>query len=250
VKKLRQMLGMFRRFRAALRLDAWVTLSQETGVKHSLKTAWVKGYVLSRPALFVFGLALLLRIAYYWEIADTVVWQWERWEQSDMDTILKVSRQILDGDLLVPEPYRPLHSWHRMIGSAEEWQTWSHPHVFYQVPGYYFLLALLLKLSSGSLTAVKVFQMLLGATHAALLTVVGRRIMGPLGGLLVGLFVTAYGPLIALEPSLLHPSVAHKAGVLPGCTTLRPFQGQMKMAESKVTNGTRILPGCWRIGER
>ena len=159
------------------------------------------------PVVFVILLALCLRGIYFVQVSDTVLWQWERWNQSDMDTFLRVARQIRDGDLLVREPYRPLHEWHLHLGTAEDWNAWTNPHAFYHIGGYYYLLALLMKLTGGSLTAVKIIQMILGAMHAALLSVIGTRLMGPLAGLIVGILAASYGPLLVLEPALLREGI-------------------------------------------
>lgn len=159
--------------------------------------------LLQRPLLLVFLVALLVRLGVLLQVVGTPPWYWERWDQSDMDTFLKVAHQILEGDLLVHTPYHPLHQWHRMVASPEQWEGWYEPHVFHQVPGYYYALAFLLKVLGGSLAAVKVVQMFLGAVHAVLLGVVGTRLMGKSGGLSVGLLAAVYGPFVAIEPLLL-----------------------------------------------
>lgn len=185
------------------------------------REAWLQRGFQQWPIVFIFVFALILRVGYYIDVSDTAVWQWERWNDSDMDTFLKVARQVLNGDLLVREPYHPIHGWHENIASPEDWQAWAPPHVFYQVPGYYYLLALYLKLFSGSLTAVKVFQMFLGALHTALLGAVGQRILGRAGGLTVGLFAASYGPFLAAEPLLLREGIGLLLATLSFYLTLR-----------------------------
>ena len=94
--------------------------------------------LLKSPLLFVFLFALALRAGYLAEIHGTLIWDWHTWAQSDMDTFLKVARQILSGDLLVREPYRPYHYWHMEVAPADTWNRWYSPHAFYQSPGYYY----------------------------------------------------------------------------------------------------------------
>jgi 4-amino-4-deoxy-L-arabinose transferase-like glycosyltransferase len=120
-----------------------------------------------------------------------------------MDTFLRVGRQILSGDLLARDPYHPLHSIYGEVADAKEWQNWYAPHAFRQAPGYYYILAMLLKLFGGSLVAIKVLQVIMGAAHAVLLAAVGEKIMGRTGGLMAGLLAAVYGPFIAVEPLLL-----------------------------------------------
>jgi hypothetical protein len=146
---------------------------------------------------------LLLRLGYLIETSGTPLWEWHLWSDTDMDTFIRVAHRILDGDVVLREPPHPFHIWHREIAPVERWQGWYLPHVFYQVPGYYYFLAFLLKLFSGSLTAVKTTQVVIGAAHAALLGAVAKTMIGPTGGLIVGLLAAIYGPFIATEAMLL-----------------------------------------------
>lgn len=152
--------------------------------------------------LLIFGLALLLRLACLADAVSTPLWDWHTWSQSDMDTYVRVSQQILHGDLLVRDPFHPYNLWHRSVAPAQVWQGWYGPHVFHQAPGYYYFLAGLLKLF-GSLTAVKLVQLLLGAIHAVLLAALAQRILGHPGGFLVGTLAATYGPFIAAELMIL-----------------------------------------------
>lgn len=163
---------------------------------------------LRNPLFFVFLFALALRLIYLAEISGTAIWDWYAWEESDMDTFLKVARQILSGDWLVREPYHPYHEWQQKIAPAEEWSRWYGPHVFHQVPGYYYLLALMLKLFAGSIGFVMIVQMILGACHAALLGAVGKKVIGGAGGVLVGFMAASYGPFIGAEAMVLRDGIA------------------------------------------
>lgn len=152
----------------------------------------------------IFAIALVLRLAYLFETAQDPIWHWHTWNETDMDTFLKVARQILSGDWQVRNPYHPYHGPHRTIASAEQWQAWyGGPNVFYHVPGYYYLLALMLKVFSGSLLGVRIAQVILGALHAVVLGAVAQRVMGPVGGAAVAVMAACYGPAIALEPMIL-----------------------------------------------
>jgi hypothetical protein len=197
---------------------------------------------LRSPALFVFGLALILRLGYWTEISDTAIWNWERWDQTDMNTFLNVAGQIREGGLLVRDPYHPVHGWHLKIASAEDWRAWALPHTFYQVPGYYYLLAFFLTLSGGSLVPIKVFQMILGAAHASVLSLVGQRIMGRLGGLVVGLLAAVYGPFLALEPVLLREGIGLLVSTLSVYLVLWSLERSAR-AESPFATLSWLAPG-------
>lgn len=157
--------------------------------------------------MIVFFLALLVRAVYLGEIVGTPIWHWHSWDQTDMGTFLEVARQILAGDFLVRDPYHPFHIWHRQIAPIDMWRAWYGPHTFHHVPGYYYFLALLLKLFGGSLAATQVVQSALGAVHASLLGAIGQRIMGRTGGLIVGILAAVYGPFVATEPMILREGV-------------------------------------------
>jgi 4-amino-4-deoxy-L-arabinose transferase-like glycosyltransferase len=156
---------------------------------------------LARSSLaLIFGVALLLRLFY---VSGATIWPWHTWDQTDMDTYLRVAHQILQGDLLVSRPYHPYHSWQRAVAPAAKWDAWNDPHAFFHVPGYYYFLALVLKLSGGSLAAVMLTQATMGATQAALLAAVAARLLGRLAGLVAGLLAATYGPFIAAEAMVL-----------------------------------------------
>jgi hypothetical protein len=174
--------------------------------------------------VIVLFLALLVRAIYVGEIAGTPVWHWDMWDQTDMDTFLKVARQILTGDLLVRDPYHPFHIWQRQVAPIDMWRAWYGPHTFHQVPGHYYFLAILLKLFGGSLAAVKVTQSVLGAVHASLLGAIGQRIMGPTGGLIVGILAAVYGPFVATEPMILREGVGLLLATLALCMILRALE--------------------------
>jgi len=161
------------------------------------------------PFLAIFIIALVLRLVYLAEVWNTPIWEWHQLQITDTDTFLGVAEQIRGGDVLVHEPYHPYrnHGWAQAFATEEEWQRWLGPHTFYQAPGYYYLLAALLTIFPGSLTAVRVVQLLLGAFHAVLLGLVGQMIFGRTAGLAAGLLAAIYGPFIAAEAMILRDTI-------------------------------------------
>ena len=72
----------------------------------------------------------------------------------------------------------------------------------------HYFLAFMLRLFAGSVTAVKIAQIILGALHATLLGAVARKMMGRGAGLVVGFLAAAYGPFVATEPMILREGSA------------------------------------------
>jgi len=155
--------------------------------------------------VFVFVLALLLRVGYLASMHSTVISEWHTWDQTDMATYLRSARVIQEEGLLVPSPYHPYDKGQAATGSLEQWERWlGGAHGFYRAPGYYYFLAAILAATGDSVLAVQFVQAVLGAGHAVLLGLVGARMMGhQLPGILVGLLAAAYGPFIAGEAMIL-----------------------------------------------
>lgn len=166
------------------------------------------GKWIGSPLAIIFLLAVLVRTVYLVQFMDSPLVDWDKWEQSDMHTFLSGAGQILSGDWWGKEPYIPYHTWHERIAPVEQWRRWHPPHSFHQVPGYYYVLAVLLKLSMGSLAVVKTIHAILGAAHATILAALGRKLMGTAGGLTVGILAALYGPFIAMEGLILRESLA------------------------------------------
>src|SRR6185436_1469406 len=80
--------------------------------------------------------------------------------------------------------------------------------VYWQPPGYPYVLALILRLTGPGLLAPRLVQALLGALTAALTCALGTRVFGRAVGLGAGLIVALYGLLIYYDGELLAPSLA------------------------------------------
>jgi hypothetical protein len=91
-------------------------------------------------------------------------------------------------------------------------QGWGES-VYWQPPGYpLFLgevlwLVQVLRLAGPELMLPRLVQAVLGATTAALTCAVGTRVFGATTGLVAGLMIAAYGPLIYFDGELLAPSL-------------------------------------------
>ena len=157
------------------------------------------------PFVFVFVLALLLRLGYLVAMHGTVISQWHTWHKTDMDSYLRAAHEIQAQGILAPYPYHPYDGIQAATGSFEQWERWlGGEHGFYRAPGYYYFLAAILAPTGNSVLAVQLVQAFLGAGHAVLLGLVGARMMGhQLAGILVGLLAATYGPFIAGEAMIL-----------------------------------------------
>jgi tetratricopeptide (TPR) repeat protein len=125
----------------------------------------------ARGLLIVFLSALLLRLAYLWELRDADV------------------SYILVGDAYLYD------RWGREIARG----AWLGDTVFYQAPLYPYFLAALYWLLPPSVMVVRLVQALLGATTCVLLALAGRAFFSPAVGLIAGGILAAYAPAIFFD---------------------------------------------------
>ena len=119
----------------------------------------------------VFLSALLLRLAYLWELRDADV------------------SYILVGDAYLYD------RWGREIARG----AWLGDTVFYQAPLYPYFLGALYWLLPPSVMVVRLVQALLGATTCVLLALAGRAFFSPAVGLIAGGILSAYAPAIFFD---------------------------------------------------
>jgi tetratricopeptide (TPR) repeat protein len=122
----------------------------------------------------VFGAAFLVRLAVWLEIRSLPI---VRSPQLDSFEYVEWARRIASGDFTWPVP--PPHG-----------------------PGYPFFLALVLKLSGGSLDAAGVVQAALGAVGCVLAVRIGRKFFGREAGLAAGLLLAVEGAVALVDVSL------------------------------------------------
>jgi hypothetical protein len=77
-----------------------------------------------------------------------------------------------------------------------------------QAPLYPYFLAAVFKLGGGNLLVPRFIQLFLGSFTALLAFLLGRRLKGPLAGLMAGLICAFYGPLIFYEGAILRDGLA------------------------------------------
>ncbi len=130
----------------------------------------------------LFLLALLLRLAFVWQIRDLPT---QRWLVMDAQRYDELARGIAAGG-------------------------WMPSEAFYQAPLYPYFLALVYAVfgggggSEGSLLAVRLLQAVLGAVTVVLLAVLARRLFGSVtAGRAAGVLAALYGPAIFYVPLLL-----------------------------------------------
>jgi hypothetical protein len=92
----------------------------------------------------------------------------------------------------------------RALAAGQGWEE----SVYWQPPGYPLFLAAVFWVVGPGFLAPRLAQAVLGATTAALTSAIGARLFGGLVGLLAGLAVACYGPLIYYDGELLAPSLA------------------------------------------
>ena len=87
------------------------------------------------------------------------------------------------------------------------------PMPFYMAPLYPYVLALIYKVFGHSFTIVYFFQELLGVLNVFLVYLLGRRLFGHVAGLIAGLLITLYAPVVYLESKLLTETLAISLGL-------------------------------------
>lgn len=160
--------------------------------------------------LIVFLSALLLRLAYLWELRDADV------------------SYILVGDAYLYD------RWAREIARGH----WLGDTVFYQAPLYPYVLAALYWLLPPSLVpsvvVVRLVQALLGATTCVLLALAGRAFFSPAVGLIAGGILAAYAPAVffggLIQKAVLDLLLAAALLWLLGRLVLDPRAGRLLAA--------------------
>ncbi len=131
------------------------------------------------PVLIVFGLALLIRMVYLYEIRTIPFF-----EHPQVDA-------------------RSYDQWAQRIAAGDWWGD----EVFYQAPAYPYFLACVYRVAGHSLLAARLVQMVLGALSCALICLAGRHLFGPVAGVAAGVLLALYAP------ALFFDGLIQKAGV-------------------------------------
>ncbi|HYG62614.1 MAG TPA: tetratricopeptide repeat protein [Thermoanaerobaculia bacterium] len=121
--------------------------------------------------------------------------------------------------------------WAQSIAAGES--RW--PLLPTHAPGYPYFLGTLLALFDGSLTAARFIQALLGAVLCVVVALLGRRLYGPRAGLVAGLLLALYGPLIYVELSLLAEGTFLLCLVLALAALLSPWRSSHPIPAAAVT---------------
>lgn len=122
-------------------------------------------------------LALAVRLAYLAQMRGTPLF-----------SILVLDGQIYD-------------EWARRIAAGD----WYGSEVFYQAPLYPYALALLYSLAGPDVWTARLAQALIGSASCALLALAGRRFFSPSVGVVAGVVMALYGPLVFFDGLIQKP---------------------------------------------
>ncbi len=181
----------------------------EPAAKTGAQTRWL---------LFVLLLvALILRITFALEMADTPLPRFYQWMETDMAFFNEWAENIAAGDLLSTSSPHPLHGWHIMVArqylkansipprpdaARELWNEWYGGPRFHQEPAYPYLLGTVYA-AGGSPTWVFALQGLLGLVSLGLLFLLTQRLIDTPTALIAVALGTLCGPLLFYEHVLL-----------------------------------------------
>lgn len=124
----------------------------------------------------VFGIALVVRLIYIWQIR---------------------SMPFFDAPIIDAEMYD--RSAMNLIQSVVEQKP------FYQAPLYSFFLALIYRIFGHGYLFPRLIQGAIGAFSCVMVALIGKRLFGKREGLLAGCIAALYGPLLHFEGELLRP---------------------------------------------
>ena len=125
---------------------------------------------------FVFGIALVVRLIYVWQIRSMVFFD----------------APIIDAEMYDLNAMNLLQS---VVGQK----------AFYHAPLYSYFLALLYRICGHNYLYPRLIQSTIGAVNCVMVALIGKRLFGRREGLLAGCIAALYGPLIHFENELLRP---------------------------------------------
>ena len=152
-----------------------------------------------RPLWIVLGLALLLRLAYVFEIDQSPLFNYPA---VDSETYTRQAEVLAAGNWLG-------------AGQGPFWQPPLYP---------YFLGAVKATFPQAFFHIARLIQALLGALVCAMVWWIGRDLFSPAVGFLAGIFAAACGPLIFFDGELLPASLAAFLNLLALMVLLRVWR--------------------------
>ncbi len=184
--------------------------------------------------ILLLALSVLIRAGYYLEARDGPLLYGHLWSETDMSFFDHWAKVIVYHDPLGRQPLHPFFSW--QVAPAEAhfrahpeqiaqyeaagvphgdtgalyralWDRWTHGKEYYQEPLYVYLIALTYWLAGPSVTAVFVWQMMLGVATNLLVYLLARRYFGELVAALSGALILFYSPLFIDELTLLRTAL-------------------------------------------
>ena len=183
---------------------------------------------LRRPVLLAAfaasALVLGVRLAAFAEREASPLSSWHLWTETDEWAAVQSAKRVAAGNVLDVPSFRPYFSWQRRFGTEAEWDSAMPANVYYQGPGYPYLLALAGVPRPAAVPLVRLAQLLLavlasgalGAAGAALLVRSGRGpVLAACAGAAAGTLHGLFGPLVFLDGFLYRDGpVAHLSALL------------------------------------
>jgi 4-amino-4-deoxy-L-arabinose transferase-like glycosyltransferase len=149
-------------------------------------------------------------------MAEQPISEWQlTFNDGDMAAHWQWSGEILAGDVLGRDTYRPNPTWMREIATAETWDRWrGGKHVFFKAPLYPYLLAGMRRLVGDDVARVGLCQAALGVLNVFLIFLIADRCFGTAVAAVAGLGAAVYGPFLLYEALLLRDSLGVTVSLL------------------------------------
>jgi 4-amino-4-deoxy-L-arabinose transferase-like glycosyltransferase len=146
--------------------------------------------------LFIFIVALGLRVAYIHEQTDKLDLDVNKLTQTDNYVFSQWARIIAEGDLLCEQQPHAYHHWTQEVAPAERWVDWyGGPKTFHQTPLYPYFVAAVYAVSNFDDTMVAYAQAFVGAFTCLLTFLLASRVLNLRAGIIAGLllaFMSSY----------------------------------------------------------
>ena len=183
----------------------------------------------------IITLSVLVRGIYFYQASQTpIIFQFDKWDQTDMYFFDLWAKKIVNGDWLTNESLHPNNIWEKEIAheyfqknpdkyayylqkangdtssvflSQLLWNHWFQEKTYHQEPLYAYCIALTYKIFGTNVRWVFLWQMLLGIAINILVFKITTHYFGSLSGLIAGLLSTFCGPLLVYDLVLIRSTM-------------------------------------------
>jgi 4-amino-4-deoxy-L-arabinose transferase-like glycosyltransferase len=208
----------------------------------------------SKVMLGIVLLSVVIKSIYFYQAtAAKPIFNFQEWNQCDMNFFTIWSDNILQGDILTEKELHPNHIWEvetanyyfkqnpdkykyyleknnnqkdSVALSQLLWNHWFQEKTFHQEPFYAYFLAGIYKIFGKDVRWVFLIQILMGICINVLVLKIGTHYFGHIAGLISSLLVTFCGPILVYDLVLIRSTVTVFFTVLLVFSLIKALQKQ------------------------